>query len=698
MTTPRKRARQACIACNSRRVKCNAAEEVPCRNCITTGDRCEIRESRRGKHPRVSRKSATGPSNSHTPNSRNVAGRHRPQANTGGRLDDVEASEVLATLSRNSENERIARVLSEEEDYPTTISNHISPYESRQEDEGPVYLGESNSVRYVHNDSTPGEPTEPSPGQGQRLLHNIPNAVKAESLVPEWEAERRQNRINSLRAEGVFSFPDEHVLETLLRVYFKWFHPCFAIVDEDEIWAQHRQGTLSPLLLHAILFISAIHCDDQTLQLLGLGHRHRAKYMFYNRAKDIYDADYERRKLTVIQALFLISFWRAGALLEKDARHWLGAAITLAQTKALHRAAGTEHTRLERVRRRLWWSLYVRERQCAAALGLPNRIRDEDCDCGPLLESDFEYAFTSTAPQEQMKEFVAYQMGMASLSKILGQIVHSGYLPRSSFTAAQRDGMRDSLAAWKRDLPSIMQLDNDFGTPPSFQTNTLHLAYNNLLILLYRSSYIADEGNDSDKDGAIALQAAARNSRIFEDMLPEGNLRHSQLHVITNLFNTLCIHTISLRRADGAARAIAEHRAKICLLGLQEMQKTWEVRNWVLQLFFQYLDRSTAASLQVQDDSGNSKATENDRVGPPVLSRRGSFSQGGQQVGAVAQPGQTPGDAATWGTDWSWSTEEQNQFLFSQIENSFAFGEGGVFDWTAEETFSSVLQDITGST
>ncbi len=34
------------------------------------------------------------------------------------------------------------------------------------------------------------------------------------------------------------------------------------------------------------------------------------------------------------------------------------------------------------------------------------------------------------------------------------------------------------------------------------------------------------------------------------------------------------------------------------LLGLRELQKTWDVTNWVLQLFFQFLDNSTAKILQ----------------------------------------------------------------------------------------------------
>ena len=46
---------------------------------------------------------------------------------------------------------------------------------------------------------------------------------------------------------------------------------------------------------------------------------------------------------------------------------------------------------------------------------------------------------------------------------------------------------------------------------------------------------------------------------------------------------------------------MAEHRAKLCLLGLQELQKTWDIENWVLNLFFRCLDDSTARTLRLTD-------------------------------------------------------------------------------------------------
>jgi len=438
-----------------------------------------------------------------------------------------------------------------------------------------------------------------------------------------------------------------------------------------------------------MLFIGCLHCDEDYLRNAGLGGRRRAKYLFYNRAKDIYDVGFEQKKLVVIQALFHLSFWRDGALFEKDVRHWLGVTLSLAQSKGLHRCAGMGQTKVDRLKRRLWWSLYTRERQCAAALGLPNRVRDEDCDVDMLTEAEFTSAFQPATPPEVAAEWVAYVISMTQLARTLGRLCHCGYLPGKVLSTGDRNAMRDDLIRWKDELPRAMRLDQgDFDAPPSFYANMLHLSYNNLLILLYRAGFIG--GPESrGVDGGVALQAASRNARIVEDMLPGGQLRHAHIHIITNLFNTLCVHTLSLREAGtSAARAIAEHRAKVCLLGLQELQTTWEVQNWVLRLFFQYLDRSTAARLQMEDDSAST--CEGPRVEPRVRigeAMDAEVRMAAAPMGFVPLRDEEAGAVLDAATPWSWSLEEANQFLFSQIENDFVFGDGALHTMSTEEDF-----------
>lgn len=671
MKESRKRARQACTACNAKRVKCNVTEGFPCRNCAERDLHCEVRESRRGKHPRP-QKSGGGIDNS----------RRRP-SNASQKPDrmgkEVAVSEIPAAapapftrdaghMDGTSTIGNATHGLGDPEHTLKSPRDRNRSDDIHSDEERSVFLGESNSIRYVNN-PTPYDPSQTP--QGSRLLHRVTMIPsKAADLIPEFEAERRQARVSWLQSQGAFAFPQPSHTATLLQIYFQWFHPYFAVVNEPDVWHELHHGTISPLLLNAMLFVAVIHCDEDILHAIGL-EAQKAKWTFYNRAKDLYDADYERHKLVVVQSLFVLSFWRAGPLLEKDARFWLAAAISLAQTKAFHRSQGDSNAK-EGLKKRIWWAIYVRERQCAAALGLPNRIRDEDLDVEPLTFYDFERSFDGNLPEHIRLQSISYQIGMADLSRFLGQIVHSGYLPGKQLSPSHRDTLRDQLASWKQALPDNMQLGQDFERPSSFHVSMLHLAYNNLLVLLYRSDYL--DCDTQLAESGKALQAASQIARIIEDLLPEGNLRHAQIHVITNLFNALCIHTTHLRRAEGTGVAIAEHRAKMCLLGLEELQKTWEMQNWILQLFFQYLDRSTAARLLAQTDATGLDEHTRSRVASGESPERDFAQMSLGHAGAQNMPD----------TPWSWSAEQQNDFLFARIEDTFAFGEGTMNEWGSD--------------
>lgn len=72
------------------------------------------------------------------------------------------------------------------------------------------------------------------------------------------------------------------------------------------------------------------------------------------------------------------------------------------------------------MRRRIWWTIYVRERQAAASLGLPSRIRDEDCDIEPLSPSDWET--DNSGPDSPfgscLPEHVTYAIKMVEIAKL----------------------------------------------------------------------------------------------------------------------------------------------------------------------------------------------------------------------------------------------------------------------------------------
>ena len=221
-----------------------------------------------------------------------------------------------------------------------------------------VFLGESSSISLVHGPQTPSAANHSSPAEKTRLRYPIPHAVSIKTSTTPFESRRKAARIEYLTKDGAFAYPSNEICEMLLGAYFEWFHPCFPILDRHAFFNSYVTKTISPLLLKAVLFVGATHCTERVMRDLGFPCRMDARNEMYNHIKDIYDADYETDKVTVSQALFLISFWRAGPLLEKDTRHWLGAAISLAQTKGMHRSSSTTAFTDFKLRKRIWWSLY----------------------------------------------------------------------------------------------------------------------------------------------------------------------------------------------------------------------------------------------------------------------------------------------------------------------------------------------------
>src|SRR5436190_22576994 len=77
---------------------------------------------------------------------------------------------------------------------------------------------------------------------------------------------------------------------------------------------------------------------------------------------------------------------------QKDAWHWMGICVSLANTIGLHRDPTNScmNLRCQRLWKRIWWSTYTRDRLIALGMRRPTRIEDKDCDVPMLTLDDFE--------------------------------------------------------------------------------------------------------------------------------------------------------------------------------------------------------------------------------------------------------------------------------------------------------------------
>lgn len=200
-----------------------------------------------------------------------------------------------------------------------------------------VFLGESSPLTCVVDEG------QRSPDKGYacsiqkgRLHYSISelhaSAVTSEEIL----GQRRKSLQERLIRESALVFPSPAVCETLLQAYFEWFHPLFPILDRSRVQNDYVEETISPLLLQAMLFIGVSLCSDSALNTTGFKNRYKAKGLFYQRAKEIYDVGWETDTIVKLQSIFLLSFWRGGPTEERDVRYWLGTATDLAQKKGMH--------------------------------------------------------------------------------------------------------------------------------------------------------------------------------------------------------------------------------------------------------------------------------------------------------------------------------------------------------------------------
>lgn len=108
----------------------------------------------------------------------------------------------------------------------------------------------------------------------------------------------------------------------------------------------------------------------------------------------LYDFDYESDRVSLVQALLLLTYYYETPDDQKDTWHWMGVATSVAHTIGLHRNPDKTNMDSKRTKlwKRIWWSTYMRDRLIALGMRRPTRIKSEDFDVPMLTLDDFEIA------------------------------------------------------------------------------------------------------------------------------------------------------------------------------------------------------------------------------------------------------------------------------------------------------------------
>ncbi|KIV93426.1 hypothetical protein PV10_04639 [Exophiala mesophila] len=343
--------------------------------------------------------------------------------------------------------------------------------------------------------------------------------------------------------KGAMKIPDRQAMTQLIRAYIMYVHPwlpgldlrflsmcvsdCDTGADESQQPPSPTPCRISILLLQAVLFAGASACDWSVLASLGYSSRREARRAMYERVRLLYNFDVEQDRVVVLQAVLLMSIWSETADDEKGGWHWLGVAQSIALGLGLHRNPRDESTSLDtrRLRRRLWWSLYIRDRMFVLAMSRPARLRDEDFDTAPLTMDDFDLGESSPGTkadaavsnlmsacgvclQDQIEAYKTTVM-LAELSTFISEVVS---LQFSAVSSASHKHQSQSAA--KTNTPLLLPWPRGpHGLGPQVW------ALDQRLQDWYRRNDLGDVGNERSCGGtrSTSSPASKSGSPSFED-------------------------------------------------------------------------------------------------------------------------------------------------------------------------------------
>lgn len=176
---------------------------------------------------------------------------------------------------------------------------------------------------------------------------------------------------------------------------------------------------ISLLLYQAVMFVSVVFIPIESLHEAGFKSRKAARKVFFQRVRLLYGLDCEDDHISLLQALLLMTYWYENPKDMKDTWYWMGISISLAQVLGMHRDPENLRisSRAKKLRKRIWWSCYIRDRLLALGIRRPARLRHQDFNVPMLTPDDFE---TPSVPLAMLTSICDWQfLQDAGLQKTL---------------------------------------------------------------------------------------------------------------------------------------------------------------------------------------------------------------------------------------------------------------------------------------
>ncbi|KAK8215932.1 cutinase transcription factor 1 alpha [Phyllosticta capitalensis] len=387
----KRRASKACQCCRARKVRCNVTEHgAPCTNCRLDEVECIVSESRRKK--KWTKDDDSNPA---------AAPVDISAANVGKRkLASRDALDGLTSLNGQHQSHDAGDALNLEEHVPHSIyATHGQRLNySFSELDRRMSTASTSTTYGPFGYSTAGIGN----GSQQPFFANIAPKQQGPAGLPLYikplPPRIGPDEIAYLEKKGALTIPNPELKTELLRAYVEFVHPFMPLIDLHEFLIavdslEGSHGKISLILFQAVMFAGSAFADMSYLRKAGYSNRKEARKDFFQKTRLLYDFDYEQDRVSLVQALLLLTYYYETPDDQKDTWHWMGVATSVAHTIGLHRNPNKANMDPKRVKlwKRIWWSTYMRDRLIALGMRRPTRIKDEDYDVPMMTLDDFHF-------------------------------------------------------------------------------------------------------------------------------------------------------------------------------------------------------------------------------------------------------------------------------------------------------------------
>ena len=419
--------------------------------------------------------------------------------------------------------------------------------------------------------------------------------------------------VQYLHQRGALSLPPPSLQKRLICTYVAYVYPYMPAINLDDllIAVDYRRGCerkISLLLYQAILFSAFAFIGAEYVTKAGYTSRRLARTDTFQKARLLYDFDCEPDHQTVIQALLLMSYGFESPNDVKDPSHWIGLAVSLAQTLGLDsQSPDTSLTPDEKtLRRRIWWACLMRDQLVALATRQPVSIANDDWDAQTLTATDFPfykmYEKLGTLPAsrsmlldyEGHKDLTEMCIQKSKLCTLIRQMLRTQYsLMAQGMARTDSPSCRTMMlfpsTQETRSITAFNKIDSKLrlwysALPPScwqglmgvreepkkltsigVHGNVLHMLYWATVSALHRSLLISSSssnvqcrlGRSSEESRTLLRVSAEHITRIVAEMHAVGSDRFLPTTGIIVILQAMMTHLLDMRGHNSERKTMA---------------------------------------------------------------------------------------------------------------------------------------------